>query len=57
MKELAKYGDYIFYLSLVGLALAAYGSLAGNDIWLAPTQWIMVATLTGVYATYLKASK
>jgi hypothetical protein len=57
MKDLAKYADYLFYLSLVGLVIAAYGAFWGNDLWLAPTQWILVSGATVTYALYLKISK
>lgn len=57
MKELAKYSDYLVYLSLVGLMVAAYGAFWGNDIWLAPTQWILVSAGVVTYAIYLKLSK
>lgn len=57
MKELNKYADYLVYLSLLGLVFAAYGAFWGNDLWLAPTQWILVSAATVVYATYLKLSK
>jgi len=54
MKELAKYADYVFYASIVGLILAAYGAFVGSDLWLAPTQWVEVTILVVVYALYLK---
>lgn len=54
MKELAKYADYVFYASFVGIILAAYGAFAGSDLWLAPTQWLEVAMLVAIYALYLK---
>lgn len=54
MKELAKYADYVFYASFVGIILAAYGAFAGTDLWLAPTQWLIVSAATVVYALYLK---
>lgn len=54
MKEIANYADYLFYLSLAGIVLAAYGAFAGSDVWLAPTQWIMVSVGLVVYALYLK---
>jgi len=57
MKELAKYADYLFALSFVGLLLAAYGAFAGSDIWLASSQWALVSVGAVVYATYLKVSK
>lgn len=54
MKELAKYADYVFYVSVIGLILAAYGAFAGKDLWLAPTQWLEITILVVVYALYLK---
>ena len=59
MKEIAKYADWLFYASLLGIVLAVYGAFAGdtNDLWLAPTQWVVVSAGMVVYATYLKISK
>jgi hypothetical protein len=59
LKELGKYADWLFYASLVGVVFAAYGAFAGaeSDLWLAPTQWVMVSAGMVVYATYLKLSK
>ncbi len=57
MKEIAKYADYLVYLSLLGLILAAYGAFWGNDIWLAPTQWMLVSAGMVVYAIYLRLNK
>lgn len=57
MKELAKYADWLFYLSLVGVVLAAYGTFAGTDLWLASTQWIEVSMAVVLYALYLKQAK
>lgn len=54
MKEIAKYADWVFYLSFVGVLFAAYGAFAGSDLWLAPTQWLEVALVLVVYALYLK---
>jgi hypothetical protein len=56
MKDFAKYSDIVFYASFVGVILAAYGAFAGSDIWLAPTQWLMVAAAIVAYAIYLKLS-
>lgn len=44
----------LFLLSLVPLGLAAYGAFAANDIWLASTQWLLVALVLGVYSVYTK---
>lgn len=57
MKELAKYADWVFYASIVGIILAAYGAFAGQDLWLAPTQWVEVTILVAIFALYLKTEK
>lgn len=57
MKEISKYGIYLFYLSLIGVVLATYGAFWGNDIWLAPTQWLLVSGVLVTYAIYLKTEK
>jgi hypothetical protein len=54
MKEVAKYADWLFYLSIVGVILAAYGAFAASDLWLAPTQWLEVSMVIILYALYLK---
>jgi len=43
-----------FYLSLLAVILAVIGSF-GTDIWLASTQWVLVAAVLGVWAIYLRA--
>ena len=57
MNTLSKYADYLVYLSLVGLVVAAYGAFWGNDLWLAPTQWMLVSGVIVTYAVYLKLSE
>ncbi|MDD3679213.1 MAG: hypothetical protein PHT36_03175 [Patescibacteria group bacterium] len=57
MKTLSKYSDYLVYLSLVGLVIATYSAFSGKDLWLAPTQWILVSGAIVTYAVYLKLSK
>jgi hypothetical protein len=57
MKELSKYSIYLVYLSLVGIVLTIYGAFWGNDIWLAPTQWILISGVLVTYAIYLKINK
>lgn len=57
MKDFAKYADWLFYLSFVGIIMAAYGAFAGSDLWLAPTQWLEVSILIVLYALYLKHAK
>jgi len=43
----------LFWLSVVALILAAIVSLFQVDLWLAGTQWILVAVTLAVYANYL----
>ncbi len=54
MKELAKYADYLFVLSFLGIVLAAYGAFTGSDLWLGSTQWLLVSIGMVVYALYIK---
>ena len=42
-----------FYVSVLAVLLAAIGS-CGLDVWLASTQWIIVAAVLAVWAVYLK---
>lgn len=42
----------LFLLSAVAAVLAVVGAL-GTDIYLASTQWLLVATVFGVWAIYL----
>jgi len=44
----------LFLLSLVPLILSAYGAFAGVDIWLASTQWLLVALVLGVYSVFTR---
>ena len=44
----------LILLSLVPLVLSAYGAFANTDIWLASTQWLLVAMVLGVYGVYAK---
>lgn len=41
-------------LSKVAVLLAVYGAFTKNDLWLAPTQWLLVAIILMVYAIYTK---
>jgi len=42
--------------SLLAVLLAAIGWL-GNDVWLASTQWLLVAVCLGVYSLWFKLEK
>lgn len=43
-----------FGLSVVTVVLAAVVSLASVDLWLAGTQWILIAIVLSVWALFLK---
>lgn len=43
----------LMLLALVAVVLAAVGSL-GADIWLASTQWLLVAAVLALFGVYLK---
>lgn len=47
------FGNVLIVLSVVAAVLAVIGA-AGTDIWLASTQWLMVAIILGIYALYSK---
>lgn len=41
--------------SLIGVILAGIGYI-GTDLWLASTQWLLVAGVLALYGVYLKES-
>jgi uncharacterized membrane protein len=41
--------------SLISVVFAGIGYL-GTDIWLASTQWLLVAVVLGLFGVYLKES-
>ena len=41
--------------SLISVILAGIGYL-GTDIWLASTQWLLVAGVLGLFGVYLKSN-
>lgn len=47
------FGDVLVGLSVIALILSIIGAF-GTDIWLASTQWLLVAIILGIYALYLK---
>lgn len=46
---------YAMYGSVVAVLLAAEGWI-GPDIWLASTQWLLVALVLAAFAIYLRLS-
>ena len=50
MKKIA---DLLVGLSIVAGVLSIVGAF-GTDIWLASTQWILIAAVLAIYAIYFK---
>jgi len=50
---MVKYTSYFFYGSVAAVILSAIGAL-GIDLWLASTQWLIVAVVLAVWAMYVK---
>lgn len=46
---------YFMYGALISVLLAAEGWI-GPDIWLASTQWLLVAAVLALFAIYLRLS-
>lgn len=46
---------YFMYGALIAVLLAAEGWI-GPDIWLASTQWLLVAAVLALFAIYLRLS-
>jgi len=42
-----------FYLSVVAVVLAFVGAL-GTDLWLASTQWVLVAAVLAIWSVIFK---
>ena len=43
-------------LSVLSVILAVVGAFA-QDIWLAPTQWLLVAAVSGIWGVWTKLKK
>jgi hypothetical protein len=56
MKDLKNASQYLMYGSLAAIVLSGIGYL-GLDIWLASTQWLLVAVALALFGLYLKSSK
>ena len=52
-KDLALLSQVLMGGSVVAILLAGVGYL-GTDIWLASTQWLLVAVVMGLFGVYLK---
>ncbi|MDI6777763.1 MAG: hypothetical protein QMD77_01070 [Patescibacteria group bacterium] len=44
----------IFFILSVAAVLMAILSWAAESMWLAPTQWLLVAIMVGVWGLYLR---
>lgn len=55
-KSLGNISKYLMYLSLISVLMAALGWL-GPDIWLASTQWLLVALILSAFGIYLKLDR
>lgn len=47
-------GKIAFALSVVAVVLSAAVSLFGMSLWLAGTQWMLIAIVLGIWALFLK---
>lgn len=48
-----KFADVFIGLSVVTVILSIVGAL-GADLWLASTQWVLIAAVLAIWAVYLK---
>ena len=46
-------GDLLIGLSVIAVILSIIGAL-GSDLWLASTQWVLVAAVLSIWAVYTK---
>lgn len=54
-KNKGDFSKYFMYGALIAVIFAAIGWL-GPDIWLASTQWLLVAAVLALFGIYLKMS-
>ncbi len=54
MSEMKKMSLPFIIASKLSTLLAVYGAFTKNDLWLAPTQWLLIAILLAVWAVYAK---
>ena len=54
-KDMQMYSKVLMGGSFVTVLLSGLGYL-GVDIWLASTQWLLVAAVLGLFGVYLKSS-
>ena len=54
-KDMILVSKVLMFGSLAAVVLSAIGYL-GTDIWIASTQWLLVAAVLALFGTYLKMS-
>ena len=54
-KDMRMFSQVLMGGAVVSVALAGLGYL-GTDIWLASTQWLLVAAVLALFGLYLKTS-
>lgn len=54
-KDEMVWSQYLMVGSLAAVVLSGLGYM-GTDIWLASTQWLLVAVALGLFGVYLKMS-
>lgn len=52
-KSKAMYAKWLLYLAVAAILLSAVGWI-GPDIWLASTQWLLVAIVSVLFGIYMK---
>ena len=55
-KDMEKYSKVMMGVAVGAVVLAGIGYL-GVDIWLASTQWLLVASVSALFGIYLKMGK
>lgn len=53
MKNWRLISQVLIVVSLICILLAIYGAFV-SDIWLAPTQWLLVAAVSGILGIFSK---
>lgn len=55
-KQLMDYSKYLMTGASIAVLLSAVGYL-GYDLWLASTQWLLVAAVMALFGVYMKLNK
>ena len=48
-----KFGDLLIGIAVIAVLLSIIGAFA-SDVWLASTQWLLVAIIISIWAVYVK---